>query len=111
MVMRKRKIIGDVCKKAVGSVSISLAIEEIITSLQKQGYTVDIEQRHDSIALEVTKGELKASVLFEMKEQVPTKVFLSFKNEPGITILKCEEPDRVKSCIEKLLKTLAEKQA
>lgn len=86
--------------------AITEDIERIIRALEEEGYKVDVEQRIDNVTLVASKGGTKVNILFQMGGAGVEKLFLSFSDRPGLTVLKCEEPDRVESCIRKLLETL-----
>ena len=86
--------------------SIAEDVDEIVMALEKKGYKVSVEQRGYTFTLTVSKGDLKAHVLIQGKPTAVEKLLLNFSDKPGLTVLRCEEPDRVKNCIKKLLEAL-----
>lgn len=86
--------------------AITPDIERIVWALENEGYRVDIEQHAGNVTLTASKGSLKVNILFQREAGTIKRVFLSFSDRPGLTVLKCEEPDKVEDCIRKLLDAL-----
>ncbi len=81
-------------------------VEKVIRALESEGYRVDIEQYADSVALIASKGDLRVNILFQMEAHTLERLLLSFSDRPELTILDCEEPDKVSDCIRKLVSVL-----
>lgn len=85
-------------------------LEEIIgridETLRGEGYRVEVRREGEDVTLVATKGELEVCVKLQMGPAEIEKLLLEFSDKPGLTILRCGDPDRVESCIKKLVEVL-----
>jgi len=86
--------------------SVKETVERISKLLKDEGFDIYVSDE-EGIILKAHKNDLKIDITFDFEEKFLNRLLVSSSNRPGVTILKCDAPEKVENCIKKLTHLLS----
>lgn len=79
------------------------ALEHVERILRKRGYATERLTEEGEHVLKVALGQKLVFIRFHEERGLLKELRLRYEGHPGLTILKCDDPEKPARCIEELL--------
>ncbi len=87
--------------------SVEEAISRVSNILQKEGFSLSINEKEGKTIIKAVKGDLNIDITFDFEKKILNKLLIANNKTPGVTILKCDAPNKIERCVKKLSEFLS----